>query len=117
MPWVPERPLALSHLSEEAASAMLAKHFGDFVKAAKELGVDRKDLRKLTWHNPKILAAAHERMALFRSGVRSKILQAVYSPSAKRRRWGADAIFDSYEFRDNLFARALAPAAASPEGR
>jgi hypothetical protein len=65
----------------------------------------------LTWHNPRILNAAHERMELFRIGVRSKILQAVHSRSAKRRRWGFDAMFDSYEFRDQLFASALlAPA-------
>ena len=82
----------------------MARHFGDFVKAARDLDVDRKDLRKLTWHNPRILNAAHERMELFRIGVRSKILEAVYSRSAKRRRWGFDAMFDSYEFRDQLFA-------------
>jgi hypothetical protein len=73
VPWVPLRPPVLNHLSEEAASAVLAKHFGDIVKAARELGVDRKDLRKLTWHNPNILNAAHERMELFRIGVKSKI--------------------------------------------
>jgi hypothetical protein len=88
VPWVPLRPPALAHLSDEAASIVLAKHFGDVVKAARELGVDRTDLRKLTWHNPRILKAAHERMDLFRIGVRSKILEAVYSRSAKRRRWG-----------------------------
>ena len=85
---------------------MLARHFGDVVKAAKELGVDRKDLRRLTWHNPRILKASHERMELFRIGVRSKILHAVYSRSAKRRSWGFDAMFDSYEFRDCLLASA-----------
>jgi hypothetical protein len=110
MPFVPKRSPALNHLSDEAASIVLAKHFGDVVKAAKELGVDRKDLRRLTWHNPRILNAAHERMELFRIGVKSKILEAVYSPHAKRRRWGFDALCESYEFRDNLFARALAPA-------
>jgi hypothetical protein len=100
------------HVSDEAASIMLARHFGDFVAAARELGVARKDLRKLTWHNPRILKASHERMELFRIGVKSKIIEAVYSPSAKRRRWGYDALCDSYEFRDSLFAGAglLAPA-------
>jgi hypothetical protein len=87
MPFVLKRPPALNHLSDEAASIVLAKHFGDVVKAAKELGVDRKDLRRLTWHNPRILNAAHERMELFRIGVKSKILEAVYSPHAKRRRF------------------------------
>jgi hypothetical protein len=100
------------HVSDEAASIMLARHFGDFVAAARELGVARKDLRKLTWHNPRILKASHERMELFRIGVKSKIIEAVYSPSAKRRCWGYDALCDSYEFRDSLLASAglLAPA-------
>jgi hypothetical protein len=111
MPHVPKRPPALAHVSDEAASIVLARHFGDFVKAARDLDVKRTDLRRLTWHNPRILNAAHERMELFRIGVRSKILQAVYSRSAKRRRWGFDAMFDSYEFRDHLFGAALlAPA-------
>jgi hypothetical protein len=104
--------LALEHLSDEAASIVLAKHFGDMATAARELGVDRKDLQQLARHNPRILNAAHERMELFRIGVKSKIIEAVYSPSAKRRRWGYDALCDSYEFRDSLFAGAglLAPA-------
>ena len=62
MPFVPARPLSLNHLSDEAASLALDKHLGDFVKAAKELNINRSDLRKLTWHNPRILNAAHERM-------------------------------------------------------
>jgi hypothetical protein len=63
-------------------------------------------LRRLTWHNPRILNAAHERIELFHIGVKSKILEAVHSRSAKRRRWGFDAMFDAYEFRDHLFASA-----------
>jgi hypothetical protein len=112
MPFTPKRPSALAHLSDEAASAVLAKHVGDIAKAARELGVDRKGLRRLIWHNPNILNAAHERMELFRIGVKSKILEAVGSSSARRRRWGLDALFDSYEFRDSLFASAkwFAPA-------
>jgi hypothetical protein len=86
---------------------MLAKHAGDIVKAARELNINRSDLRKLTWHNPQILNAAHERMWLFRSGVRSKITAAIYGGSAKRRRWGFDAMFDSYEFRDQWSNPAL----------
>jgi hypothetical protein len=105
----------LERLSDEAASVVLARHWGDVVKAAKELGVDRKDLRRLTWHNPRILAAAHERMELFHIGVRSKIIAAVYSRSAKRRRWGVDAMFDSYEFRDHPLASARWAAPARRE--
>jgi hypothetical protein len=122
LPFVPERPPSLTHLSDEVASTVLDKHFGDFVKAARELNISRTDLRKLSWHNPRILNAAHERMWLFRSGVRSKIIGAIYSGSAKRRRWGFDAMFDSYEFRDQssdpawlMLARAPRPRAKAPE--
>ena len=101
MPHVPKRPPALEHLSDEAASMALAKHFGDFVKAARDLDVARPDLRRLTWHNPRILTAAHERMELFRIGIRSKILPAVYSPSAKRRQWGSTRCSTVYEFRNH----------------
>jgi hypothetical protein len=87
MPHVPKRPSALAHVSDEAASIVLARHFGDFVKAARDLGVKRTDLRRLTWHNPRILNAAHERIELFRIGVKSKILEAVYSRDPKKRRW------------------------------
>ena len=62
MPFVPARPSSLNHLSDEAASLALDKHLGDFAAAAKELNINRSDLRKLTWHNPQILNAAHERM-------------------------------------------------------
>jgi hypothetical protein len=111
MPFVPARPSSLNHLSDEVASLALDKHLGDFVKAAKELNINRSDLRRLCWHNPRILDAAHERMDLFRSGVRSKIIGAIYSGSAKRRRWGYDAMFDCYEFRNESAAYALlAPA-------
>jgi hypothetical protein len=106
MPHVPKRPPALAHLSDEAASIVLARHFGDFVKAARDLGVDRKHLRRLTWHNPWILKAAHERMDLFHDRVKSTIIEALYSGSAKRRRWAADAMFDAIEFSDSPFASA-----------
>jgi hypothetical protein len=33
------RPASLAHLTDEAAARALSRHFGDFVKAAKELGV------------------------------------------------------------------------------
>jgi hypothetical protein len=105
----------LEHLSDEAASIALARHFGDMVAAARDLGVKRKDLRRLTWHNPKILAASFERIELFRIGVRSKIMEAVHSRNAKRRRWGVDAMFDSYEFRDSPFASARWSAPARRE--
>ena len=114
MPHVPKRPPALAHVSDEAASIMLARHFGDFVKAARDLGIDCKALRRLTWHNPRILKVAHERMALFHTGVKAKIIEALHSGSAKRRRWAADAMFDAIEFRDSPFASARAPPPPRP---
>ena len=115
MPYVPKRPPALAHLRDEAVSQALMKHFGDFVAAARDLGVDHKHLRRLSWHNPRILNAAHERMELFHIGVKSKIIEALHSSSAKRRRWGFDAMFDSYEFRDHPFASARWAAPAQRE--
>jgi hypothetical protein len=115
MPHVPVRPPALERLCSATASAVLAKHFGDFAKAARELGVYRKDLQQLSRHNPRILNAAHERMELFRIGVKSKILEAVYSRSASRRRGAVDAMFDSYEFRDHPLASARWAAPAQHE--
>ena len=116
MPHVPKRPPALAHLSDEAAARALSRHFGDMVKAAKDLGVKRTDLRKLTWHNPRILNAAHERLDLFHDRVRSKAIAALHSGNGQRQRWGAEVLLDSYEFRGHPFCNARwgppAPAAS-----
>lgn len=106
MPHVPKRPPALAHLSDEAAARALAKHFGDFVKAAKDLEVGRSDLRKLSWHNPRILNAAHERLAVFHDRVRAKAIEALHSGNGQRQRWGAEVLLDSYEFRGHSFCNA-----------
>ena len=101
----PKRATALEHLSDEAASICpqaFRRHRQGFMRPRRA----PQDLRRLTWHNPRILDAAHERMGLFRIGVQSKIMAAVLSRSAKRRRWGFDAMFDSYEFRDHPLASA-----------
>jgi hypothetical protein len=94
VPHVPKRPSSLVHLNDEAASIALARHYGDFAKAAKELGVARPDLRKLVWHNPRILRATHERMQLFNWNVRAKIVAALDSPIARRREWACDVMMD-----------------------
>jgi hypothetical protein len=117
MPFVPARPSALNQLSSAVASAVLSKHFGDIVKAAKELNVDRKDLQQLVRHNPRILNAAHERMELFRIGVKSKIIEAVLSKDHKKQRWGVDAVYESCEFRDLRSEVALLSPAPRPGAR
>ena len=84
------RPASLAHLSDEAAARALSKHFGNIVEAAKELGVDRKDLRRLTWSNPAILDAAHERMSLFIFVQRDEIMSGLNSRVASVRRRAVD---------------------------
>ena len=84
------RPASLAHLSDEAAARALSKHFGNIVEAAKELGVDRKALRRLTWSNPAILDAAHERMSLFIFVQRDEIISGLNSRIASVRRRAID---------------------------
>ena len=116
MPWVPNRPPALTHLSDEAASIVLARHFGDFVAAARDLGVRRVDLGRLARHNPRILKAALERIELFLDWRAIQNYGGDVQPQrCKRRRWGFDAMFDSYEFRDHPFANARWAAPARRE--
>jgi hypothetical protein len=87
-----KRPAALVHLSDEAAARALSKHFGNVVEAAKELGVDRKDLRRLTWSNPAILDAAHERMSLLIFVQRDEIMSGLASKVASVRRRAIDRL-------------------------
>ena len=87
------RPPSLAHLSDEAAARALSKHFGDFVEAAKELGVDRKDLRRLTWSNPAILDAAHERMDLFVITMRGELVSQAMHGSSQVRQCAIDRMY------------------------
>ena len=86
------RPAALAHLSDEAAAKALSKHFGDMVPAAKELGISAPELRRLTWSNPAILDAAHERMQLFIFVRRDEIIAGLNSRRASERRRAVDRI-------------------------
>ena len=90
MPYIPKRPASLAHLTDERAARALSLHFGDVTKAAKELGVDRKDLTRLTWHNPAILDAAHERMSLFIFIKRDEIISGLHSRRGSVRRRAID---------------------------
>lgn len=90
MPTFSRRPASLAHLSDEAAARALSKHFGDVLKAAKELGVTRTDLSKLTWSNPAILNSAHERMGLFIFVQRDEIIRGLHSRRGGDRRRAID---------------------------
>ena len=81
MPYIPPRPPELEHLTDEAASAALASHYGNFTLAARELGVDPKLLRRLFWHNPRIMDTSTERTELFHSMVIDELIVQLNSRS------------------------------------
>jgi hypothetical protein len=101
------RPAALAHLSDEAAARALSKHFGDIKKAAIELGVARTDLSRLTWSNPAILDAAHERMSLFVLVRRDEIISGLYSKRGSVRRHAIDRMAANPGLFGDLFAGGL----------
>ena len=82
MPYIPatDRPNSM-HLTDEAASAALARHYGNFRLAARELGVDAKLLRRLFWHNPRIMDTSKERAELFHSMVIEELVVQLNSRS------------------------------------
>ena len=98
------RPASLAHLSDEAAAPALSRHFGDVAEAAKELGVDRKDLRRLTWSNPGILDAAHERMDLFVFVQLDEIMRGLSSRVASVRRRSVDRMLAHPMMSNHPFA-------------
>ena len=81
MPYIPQRPPELEHLTDEQASAALARHYGNFLLAARELGVDHKLLRRLFWHNPKVMATATMRTEVFHSMVIGELIKQLNSRS------------------------------------
>jgi hypothetical protein len=116
------RPPSLAHLSDEAASRALSKHYGDIVAAAKDLGVDRKDLRRLTWSNPAILAAAHERIDLFVITMRGELVSQAMHGSSRVRQCAIDRMYRVAAIPDHPIGKAFASLslgllARAPRGR
>ena len=95
MPFIPKRPSSLSHLSDEVAARALSERFGNIVAAAKDLGVDRRDLRRLTWHNPDILRPAHERIWFFVLRRKSDLTQALLHGRADARRRAGERLLQA----------------------
>ena len=85
-----QRPVLLAHVSDEQAARALSRRFGNIKKAAEDLNVDPKQLRRLTWSNPGILTAANERQSLFASARRDEIIRGLYSKAASARRRAVD---------------------------
>jgi hypothetical protein len=87
------RPALLAHVSDEQAARALSKRFGSIAEAARDLGVRRRDLRKLVWSNPAILDASNERRSLFLSVRRDEIMTGLMSSAASVRRRAVDRMF------------------------
>ena len=102
------RPASLAHLSDEAAARVLSKHFGNIVEAAKDLGVDRKDLRRLTWSNPAILDAAHERIDLFVITMRGELVGQAMHGSSRVRQCAIDRMYRVAAIPDHPIGKAFA---------
>jgi hypothetical protein len=92
MPRIPKFPGACRHLDLGVVSHTLAKHRLDICGAAKELGVNRTDLRRLTWHDPKLLDEAKEAIELYRHRCNGLVIDELYSPERWRRRRAVEQI-------------------------
>ena len=112
-----KRPPSLAHLSDEAAARVLSRHFGDIVEAAKDLGVDRKDLRRLTWSNPAILDAAHERMSLCAYHMLDEAMRGLDSRVASVRRRAVDRMLAHPMMSNHPFASGLSSLAPATRAR
>jgi hypothetical protein len=106
MPFVPKVPDSCRDLDLAHVSRTLAKHYGYFPSAARELGVSPADLRRLTWAKPKLLDEAHEEMELTVWRGRGELISAVFSDNPRRWMWGADRMLSSWMARDSPLASA-----------
>jgi hypothetical protein len=76
-------------------SQTLAKHRLDLCAAAKELGVSQPDLRRLTWHDPKLLDEAEDACFLHTALCMSAMIQDLQSSESWRRRRGVEQLLAS----------------------
>jgi hypothetical protein len=95
MPFIPKMPEACRHLDPDLVRRTLTKHRLDICAAAKELGVKQTDLRRLTWHDPKLLDEASEACDLYVIRCRDLMIQALYSPNIRKREWAVGQILSS----------------------
>ena len=90
MPFIPKFPEACRHLDLDLVRRTLTRHRLDICAAAKELGVYRADLRRLTWHDPKLLDEAKEACELYLIHCRSLMIQELYGPNRRKRERAAE---------------------------
>jgi hypothetical protein len=95
LPFIPKFPPGCAHLDLKEVERVLVRHRADINEAAKELGVSRTDLRRLTWHSPKLLEDVLFWCDVYVSRCRDVMIGALHSRSRRRRAWGADKILSS----------------------
>ena len=106
MPFIPKFPPGCAHLDLKEVERVLVRHRANINEAARELGVSRTDLRKLTWHSPKILEEALIWCGVYVNRCNGLLIEALHSKSRRRREWASDKILSSSMAYGCLFARA-----------
>jgi hypothetical protein len=106
LPFIPKFPPGCAHLDLKEVERVLTRHRANISEAAKELGVSRTDLRRLTWHNPKLLEEGLIWCEVYVGRCNGLLIQALNSKSRRRREWAADRILSSSLGYGNPFAPA-----------
>jgi hypothetical protein len=88
-------PPGCAHLDLEHVAEVLTKHRADICASAKELGVSSADLRRLTWHDAKLLDGAHEAIDLYAIRCQGLMIQELSSPRLRIRERAVDQILAS----------------------
>jgi hypothetical protein len=110
MPFIPKMPEACRNLDRNLVRGTLTRHRLDICAAAKELGVKRTDLCRLTWHDPKLLDEARDVCDVYLHRCRSLLMSALRSPRARKREWAAERILGSSLFGAQPLSPLLQPA-------
>ena len=113
MTFISKFPEACRHLDLDLVRRTLTRHRLDISAAAKELGVNRTDLRRLTWHDPKLLGEALDACGLYVIRCNSRMIEGLSSPRQQVRDRAAEQIFASPMAYGHPLAAALTSAPRS----
>jgi hypothetical protein len=89
-----------------AVSRALARHYGDWPAAARELGVSVPDLRRFAWARPEVLEEARDRCAEVVARAFSVAIQGLLSDDPRRQMWASDKILSGWIARNHPLAPA-----------
>jgi hypothetical protein len=109
MTFISKFPPGCARLDLRRVAEVLTKHRADICAGAKELGVSRTDLRRLTWHDPKLLHGAYEAIDLYAIRCQSLMIQELSSPRRRIRERATDQILASSLAAGHPLATAPAP--------